>query len=62
MSEFDWRAPKAYANMHRADRPGMAWECVRRSPNYRAQYSATVRADRDDAATFRRRWGLIFRT
>ncbi|MGX9944018.1 transcriptional regulator domain-containing protein [Bradyrhizobium denitrificans] len=48
--------------MHRADRPGLAWECVRRSPNYRAQYSATTRADRDDAATFRRRWGLIFRT
>ncbi len=62
MSEFDWRAPKAYANMHRADRPGFAWEYVRRSSNYRAQFSAIVHPDRNPSASFRKHWGLIFRS
>ncbi|MDU0954409.1 MAG: DUF6499 domain-containing protein [Bradyrhizobium sp.] len=61
MSEFDWRSPKAYANIHRADRPGFAWESVRRSPNYCTEFSAIVHLDRSAPANFRKHWGLIFR-
>ncbi|MGJ4950050.1 transcriptional regulator domain-containing protein [Bradyrhizobium sp. HKCCYLS20291] len=62
MSEFDWRAPKAYANLHRADRPGFAWESVRRSSNYCTQFSAIAHPDRSAPANFRKHWGLIFRS
>ncbi|MGJ4948684.1 transcriptional regulator domain-containing protein [Bradyrhizobium sp. HKCCYLS20291] len=61
MAEFDWRSPKAYANIHRADPPGFAWESVRRSPNYRAQFSTITHPDRSAPANFRKHWGLIFR-
>ncbi|MDU6749591.1 MAG: DUF6499 domain-containing protein, partial [Bradyrhizobium sp.] len=54
MSEFDWRSPKAYANIHRADRPGFAWESVRRSPNYCTEFSAIVHLDRSAPANFRK--------
>jgi hypothetical protein len=38
--DFDWRAPKAYANIDKADRPEMAWECLRRDAAYQNHYIA----------------------
>jgi hypothetical protein len=38
MPDFDWRAPKAYANIDKADRPELAWECLRRDTEYHDHY------------------------
>ena len=38
MPDFDWRAPKAYANIHTADRAELAWECLRRDTEYHDHY------------------------
>ena len=61
MSEFDWRSTKDYGRTEDAEITGLAWECLRRNPNYkhdcRGISSTTTVSDE-----FRRKWGLCFRS
>ena len=62
MSNFDWRAPKAYANIHIADRAELAWECLRRDAEYHDHYQALANPKVGVPQTFRTRWRLVFRS
>lgn len=44
----DWRATNAYADLHRASGPGLAWEWLRRRPDYVKAFRSGLR----DAAAF----------
>ena len=66
MTNDDWRSPAAYAYLSDLTPPALAWECLRRSPEYRAEYE---RMQGEDAlgivseaasADLARRWGLRF--
>jgi hypothetical protein len=63
----DWRSP-TQGYLHRLNRPGFAWEFLRRNPAYQADYEAIVRRGASDAGSggaaseaLVRRWGLSFR-
>ena len=38
MPDFDWRSPEAYSKLQNADLTGLAWEFLRRNPEYRKHY------------------------
>ena len=38
MPDFDWGSPEAYSKVQNADPTGLAWECLRRNPEYRRNY------------------------
>jgi hypothetical protein len=61
MPEFDWRSPEAYSNVQTADLSDLAWECLRRNPEYRTHYSALENPLAGAPSEFRRKWGLSFR-
>jgi hypothetical protein len=63
MSEFDWRAPESFKRVQDADITAIAWEYLRRNPDYRRDYEEMAGARRVHHVTagFRRRWGLCFR-
>ena len=59
MSKEDWRSPAAYESAKRLESAGLAWEFLRRNPEYRADYRAA--AEDDDGADARAAvWGLRF--
>ena len=59
MSKEDWRSPAAYEYAKTLESAGLAWEFLRRNPEYRADYRAT--AEDDDGADARAAvWGLRF--
>jgi len=60
MSEFNWRSPEAYQRTERADITGIAWECVRRDPDYQIAAEAAVGLQVSEA--FRREWCVCFRS
>ena len=60
----DWRSETAPLNQ--LERPGFAWEFLRRNQDYRADYARNMGAGNDNepevadaAANFVRHWGLI---
>ena len=60
MSTEDWRSPAAYQYAANMEPASLAWEFLRRNPDYRNAYKAApVQADggTDGPA---RRWGLRF--
>jgi len=61
MSDFDWRVPKAYANIDKADRPGVAWECLRRDKEYHDRYHELRNPKVSAPQAFRARWRMVFR-
>ena len=61
MSDFDWRSLEAYSKLQNADLTGLAWECLRRNPEYRKQYRALENPLDGAPAEFRKKWGLSFR-
>jgi hypothetical protein len=61
MPDFDWRSPEAYSKLQNADLTGLAWECLRRNPEYRKHYRALANPLDGAPAEFRRKWGLTFR-
>jgi hypothetical protein len=61
MPDLDWRAPKAYANIDKADRTEMAWECLRRDSEYRDHFQALTNPKSSAPQSFRARWRLVFR-
>jgi len=52
----DWRDADAYAPVLRLGRPALAWELLRRDPDYRA-FVASGGSDSESVAC----WGLHFR-
>lgn len=49
----NWRDASDYDYIEKLDAAGLAWECLRRNPRYRAAFPAMT--ERDAAA-----WGLRF--
>ena len=43
MPEFDWRAPESYKRVQDADITAIAWEYLRRNPDYRRDYQEMVK-------------------
>jgi hypothetical protein len=59
MSKEDWRSVTAYDYAAALDAGGLAWEFLRRNPDYQSAYADTTNGDRGrgDAA---HHWGLRF--
>jgi hypothetical protein len=63
MSPADWRSPAGYEELRSLDAPGIAWEFLRRNPDFERERSSLERAARRgalnsaDADAFARRWG-----
>jgi hypothetical protein len=63
----DWRSPESVQDLKDLDRSALAWEFLRRNPEYRAHYSDIVERiksrviSEDDALSeLSRRWGCLF--
>ena len=61
MPDFDWRSPEAYSKLQNVDLTGLAWEYLRRNPEYRKNYRALENPLDAAPAEFRNKWGLSFR-
>ena len=61
MPDFDWRSPEAYSELQNADLTGLAWECLRRNPEYQKNYLHFQISVGGAPAEFREKWGLSFR-
>ena len=60
----DWRSSTRYAYVNQLHHAEIAWEFLRRNPDYHRDYPDIVRAIRrggDPAEALARRWGLRFR-
>ncbi|MFQ3454023.1 DUF6499 domain-containing protein [Bradyrhizobium sp. UFLA01-814] len=42
MPEFEWRSPEFYKSLQDAEITDIAWECLRRSMDYRRDYEAMI--------------------
>ncbi|WP_291612254.1 DUF6499 domain-containing protein [Bradyrhizobium sp.] len=62
MSAFDWRSSNAYDRVHEAETTGLAWECLRRNPDFRTDYRSASKVLPQVSPEFRQRWGLSFRS
>jgi hypothetical protein len=62
MSYSDWRSPEAYDRARELEPTGLAWECLRRNPDYHRDNRelAHSRSASVVIAAFRTRWGLCF--
>ena len=63
MTAGDWRSAEAYDYVRDLDPADMAWEFLRRNPDYRQDFDrlARERPDTDRDAALLHRWGLRFR-
>lgn len=65
MTKPDWRDAESYDAALTYDAPALAWEFLRRNPDYRACHDRLVTGEgaSDIAALseLRRKWGLCFR-
>ena len=64
---FNWRSPTESDYLKHLDRPGFAWEFLRRNPGYQEEYETIVRGAASDAGSggltseaLAWRWGLAF--
>lgn len=60
----DWRSPRAAESLSNLDRAGLAWEFLRRNPNYRSDYRRVdpiAEVGRRSPAGIGKKWGLSFR-
>lgn len=62
MPRSDWRSPAAYAYVSDLEPSGLAWEFLRRNPEYRREYRAVSGESQsnDQAEAFACRWGMRF--
>jgi Family of unknown function (DUF6499) len=62
MPHSDWKLPASYHRAPELEPSGLAWECLRRNPDYRRDHRELARSKPDPVliAAFRRRWGLCF--
>jgi hypothetical protein len=58
----DWRSPSVYAYLDQLDPSGLAWEFLRRNPDYQRDYRTVTRnpARTELSEALQRRWGLRF--
>jgi hypothetical protein len=58
----DWRSPSAYAYLDQLDPSGLAWEFLRRNPDYQRKYRTVIRnpARAELSEVVAQRWGLRF--
>jgi hypothetical protein len=64
MAECDWRRPETYESLRDLDATGLAWEFLRRNPDYQRAYlelSREMTAIGQDQSSPVRHWGLSFR-
>lgn len=65
MTRFDWRDAGSYAEAATYDASALAWEFLRRNPDYHADHDRIIATEGEaDIATMselRRKWGLCFR-
>jgi hypothetical protein len=67
MSRTDWRSPGGYEDLRSLDAPGLAWEYLRRNPDFARERAKLARAARRGtlnpatADEFARHWGVRFR-
>ena len=64
----DWRSQDAVDALLQLDRAGLAWEFLRRNPDYREDFRQTLQriasgeiSEEAAMTEFSRRWGLSFR-
>jgi hypothetical protein len=62
MPHSDWRSPDTYDRARDLEPTGLAWECLRRNPDYHRDYHKLTRSKSGPivSTAFRRRWGLCF--
>ena len=60
MSTEDWRSPAAYQYAATMEPASLAWEFLRRNPDYRNAYKAAPAQADDGTDGPGRRWGLRF--
>ena len=60
MSNDDWRSRIAYQYATTLEPAGLAWEFLRRNPDYRTAYEAAPAQADDGTDGPARRWGLRF--
>ncbi|MFB9264930.1 transcriptional regulator domain-containing protein [Bradyrhizobium erythrophlei] len=63
MAGADWRSEQAYPDAKTTEAVDLAWEWLRRNPEYQRDYRLLVRSGHSSAMAdhFRRKWGLSFR-
>lgn len=62
MSSRDWRSEGAYEELNTASLRDLAWEYLRRNPDYVRDHARSINAQSDDAAAAAAQtWGLRFR-
>ena len=62
MSKLNWRSSDAYYDRaQRAEMTGLAWECLRRNPDFQRDHRSASPPDLSVTPEFRQRWGLVFR-
>ncbi len=62
MSKLNWRSPADfYQRIEGAEMTGLAWECLRRNPEFRRHYRLASPSGVSVGAEFRQKWGLMFR-
>lgn len=62
--EESWRSETGYDYVNRLTTSELAWEFLRRNPEYRIAFQELLSSGRltdETAKTFARRWGLCFR-
>ncbi|WP_442868799.1 transcriptional regulator domain-containing protein [Bradyrhizobium sp. CCBAU 21362] len=62
MPGTDWRSEEAYSDLKKVEAADVAWEWLRRDPDYQEDYRRLSRRQRSSATTgrLRRKWGLSF--
>jgi hypothetical protein len=58
MSKEDWRSASAYEYAAALDAAGLAWEFLRRNPDYQNAYSADTAAGDRTSSDTAHDWGL----
>ena len=64
MTDFDWRDAESYRDVQTFDAAALAWEFLRRNPDYRMDYDRIASTNVSGPLVpneFRRKWGLCFR-
>jgi len=62
MSKIDWRSSEAYDRVQGAEITGLAWECLRRNPDFQSDHRNISKTIPNVSPDFRQRWGLCFRS
>ncbi|HQT72602.1 MAG TPA: DUF6499 domain-containing protein [Acidiphilium sp.] len=60
MSKEDWRSKAAYQYAEALDPSGLAWEFLRRNPDYQADFETGAPHAERGTSDPARRWGLRF--